>query len=87
MKIPSYRTFPFEEDRTAVFIKESAKGDSRNLDLNDNKDVIQEILLQLLHVSSENAYSSLSCLPVPGSLCGSLIDSKGHGDFLLPEWK
>lgn len=73
--------FSFEEDRTAVFIKESAKGDSRNLDLNDNKDVIQDSA-SALHVSSENAYSSLSCLPVPGSLCGSLIDSKGHGDFL-----
>ena len=24
----------------------------------------------------------MSCLPVPGSLCGSLIASKGHGDFL-----
>ncbi|XP_068837545.1 zinc finger FYVE domain-containing protein 16 [Capricornis sumatraensis] len=73
--------FSFEEDRTAVFIKESAKEDSRNLDLNDNKDVTQDSA-SALHVSSENAYSSLSCLPVPGSLCGSLIDSKGHGDFL-----
>ncbi|XP_055418806.1 zinc finger FYVE domain-containing protein 16 isoform X3 [Bubalus kerabau] len=73
--------FSFEEDRTAVFIKESAKEDSRNVDLNDNKDVIQDSA-SALHVSSENTYSSLSCLPVPGSLCGSLIDSKGHGDFL-----
>uniref|UniRef100_A0A8C6D6F9 Zinc finger FYVE domain-containing protein n=1 Tax=Moschus moschiferus TaxID=68415 RepID=A0A8C6D6F9_MOSMO len=75
--------FSFEEDRTAIFIKESAKEDSRNLDFNDNKDVIQDSA-SALHVSSENTYSSLSCLPVPGSLCGSLIDSKGHGDF-LPE--
>lgn len=52
-----------------------------NLGFNDNKDVIQDSA-SALHVSSENAYSSLSCLPVPGSLCGSLIDSKGHGDFL-----
>lgn len=73
--------FSFEEDRTAVFIKESAKEDSRILDLNDNEDVIQDSA-SALHVSSENAYSSLSCLPVPGSLCGSLIASKGHGDFL-----
>lgn len=73
--------FSFEEDRTAVFIKESAKEDSRNVDLNDNKDVIQDSA-SALHVSSENTYSSLSCLPVPGSLCGSLIDSKGHGGFL-----
>lgn len=73
--------FSIEEDRTAIFIKESAKEDSRNLDLNDNRDVIQDSA-SALHVSSENTYSSLSCLPVPGSLCGSLIDSKGHGDFL-----
>lgn len=73
--------FSFEEDRTAIFIKESAKEDSRILDLNDNEDVIQDSA-SALHVSSENAYSSLSCLPVPGSLCGSLIASKGHGDFL-----
>ncbi|XP_061007899.1 zinc finger FYVE domain-containing protein 16 isoform X3 [Dama dama] len=73
--------FSIEEDRTAIFIKESVKEDSRNLDLNDNRDVIQDSA-SALHVSSENTYSSLSCLPVPASLCGSLIDSKGHGDFL-----
>ncbi|XP_014653037.1 PREDICTED: zinc finger FYVE domain-containing protein 16 isoform X1 [Ceratotherium simum simum] len=74
--------FSFQEDRTAIFIKQSAKEDSRNLDL--NKDVIQDSS-STLHVSSENTYSSLSCLPVvPGSLCGSLIESKAHGDCLPP---
>ncbi|XP_010973347.2 zinc finger FYVE domain-containing protein 16 isoform X1 [Camelus dromedarius] len=71
----------FQEDRTAAFIKQSAKEDSRNLDLKDNKDVIQDPS-STSHVSSEYMYSSLSCLPVPGSLCGSLIESKVHGDCL-----
>ncbi|XP_033264969.2 zinc finger FYVE domain-containing protein 16 isoform X5 [Orcinus orca] len=73
--------FSFQEDRTAIFIKQSAKEDSRNLDLKDNKDEIQDSA-STLHVSSENTYSSLSCLPVPGSLCGSLIENKAHGDCL-----
>ncbi|XP_026956533.1 zinc finger FYVE domain-containing protein 16 isoform X7 [Sagmatias obliquidens] len=73
--------FSFQEDRTAIFIKQSAKEDSRNLGLKDNKDEIQDSA-STLHVSSENTYSSLSCLPVPGSLCGSLIEDKAHGDCL-----
>ncbi|XP_022449527.2 zinc finger FYVE domain-containing protein 16 isoform X2 [Delphinapterus leucas] len=73
--------FSFQEDRTAIFIKQSAKEDSRNLDLKDNKDENQDSA-STLHVSSENTYSSLSCLPVPGSLCGSLIENKAHGDSL-----
>ncbi|XP_019785321.2 zinc finger FYVE domain-containing protein 16 isoform X5 [Tursiops truncatus] len=73
--------FSFQEDRTAIFIKQSAKEDSRNLDLKDNKDEIQDSA-STLHVSSENTYSSLSCLPVPGTLCGSLIENKAHGDCL-----
>ncbi|XP_066887328.1 zinc finger FYVE domain-containing protein 16 isoform X2 [Kogia breviceps] len=73
--------FSFQEDRTAIFIKQSSKEDSRNLDLKDNKDEIQDSA-STLHVSSENTYSSLSCLPVPGSLCGSLIENKAHGDCL-----
>ncbi|XP_036164656.1 zinc finger FYVE domain-containing protein 16 isoform X4 [Myotis myotis] len=75
-KLPDF----FQEDRTAIFIKESAKEDSK-LDLKDNTDVIQDSS-STLHVSSEDIYSSLSCLPVPGSLCGSLIESKTHGDCL-----
>ncbi|XP_054942616.1 zinc finger FYVE domain-containing protein 16 isoform X1 [Physeter macrocephalus] len=73
--------FSFQEDRTAIFIKQSSKEDSRNLDLKDNKDEIQDSA-STLHVSSENTYSSLSCLPIPGSLCGSLIENKAHGDCL-----
>ncbi|KAF6128295.1 hypothetical protein HJG60_020626 [Phyllostomus discolor] len=71
----------FQEDRTALFIKQSSKEDS-NLDLKDNKDVIQDSS-PTLHVSNEDIYSSLSCLPVHrGSLCGSLIESKMHDDCL-----
>ncbi|XP_037386710.1 zinc finger FYVE domain-containing protein 16 [Talpa occidentalis] len=73
--------FSFQEDRTAIFIKQSAKEDSRSTDLKDNKDIAQDSS-STLHVLSENIYSSLSCLPVPGSLCGSLIESKAHGDCL-----
>ncbi|KAG8524631.1 Zinc finger FYVE domain-containing protein 16, partial [Galemys pyrenaicus] len=73
--------FSFQEDRTVLFIKQSAKEDSKNTDLKDNKDVTQDST-STLHVLSENIYSSLSCLPMPGSLCGSLIESKAHGDCL-----
>lgn len=75
-KLPDF----FQEDRTAIFIKQSAKEDSK-LDLKDNTDVIQDSS-STLRLSSEDIYSSLSCLPVPGSLCGSLIESKTHGDDL-----
>lgn len=74
--------FSFQEDRTAVFIKQAAKEGSRDMDLKDNQDVIQDSS-PTLHVSDEEIYSSLTCLPVPGSLCGSLIENKAHGDCLL----
>ncbi|KAM8778282.1 zinc finger FYVE domain-containing protein 16 isoform 2-T2 [Rhynchonycteris naso] len=70
----------FQEDRTSVFIKQSAKEDS-SLDLKDNKDIMQDSS-STLRVSTEAMYSSLSSLPVPGSLCGLLIESKTHGDCL-----
>ncbi|XP_058584448.1 zinc finger FYVE domain-containing protein 16 isoform X1 [Neofelis nebulosa] len=73
--------FSFQEDRTAVFVKQSAKEDSRNIGLKDNQDTIQDSS-PALQVSDEEIYSSLTCLPVPGSLCGSLIESKAHGDCL-----
>ncbi|XP_012577347.1 PREDICTED: zinc finger FYVE domain-containing protein 16 [Condylura cristata] len=73
--------FSFQEDRTAIFIKQSSKEDSRNINLKDNKDVTQDSS-STLHVLSENICSSLSCLPVPESLYGSLIESKVHGDCL-----
>ncbi|XP_039730856.1 zinc finger FYVE domain-containing protein 16 [Pteropus medius] len=71
----------FQEDRTATFIKQSAKEDSRNIDLKDDKDANQDSS-SISHVSSEDIYSSLSCLPAPGSLCGSLNESKAHGNCL-----
>ncbi|XP_029798368.1 zinc finger FYVE domain-containing protein 16 isoform X2 [Suricata suricatta] len=77
-KLPEFSS---QEDKTAIFIKQSAKEDSRNVDLKDNQDVIQDSS-SVLQVSDEEIYSSLTCLPVPGSLCGSLIESKVHGDCL-----
>lgn len=57
--------FSFEENRTALQTveKQSVKEDSRNLDL---KDIIQDSS-SALHVLSKDEYSSLFCLPVPGS--------------------
>ncbi|XP_025244757.1 zinc finger FYVE domain-containing protein 16 [Theropithecus gelada] len=72
--------FSFQEDKTVMFIEQSAQEDSRNLGLKDN-DVIQDSS-SALHVSGEDVQSSLSCLPVSGSMCGSLIESKARGDFL-----
>ncbi|XP_005382378.1 PREDICTED: zinc finger FYVE domain-containing protein 16 [Chinchilla lanigera] len=77
-KLPDYSC---QEDRTAVFINQSAKEDSRNVDLKANNDAVHSSL-SALHVSSEDAPSSLSCLPVPGSLCSSFIESKAHGSCL-----
>ncbi|KAL2779505.1 zinc finger FYVE domain-containing protein 16 isoform a [Daubentonia madagascariensis] len=73
--------FSFQEDKAAALVKQSTKEDSRNLDLKDNNDIIQDYS-SILHVSNEDVQSSLSCLPVSGSSCGSLIESKAHGDFL-----
>ncbi|XP_066237836.1 zinc finger FYVE domain-containing protein 16 isoform X1 [Saccopteryx leptura] len=75
-KLPDF----FQEDRTSIFIKQSTKEDS-SLDFKDNNDIMQDSS-STLHVSSEAMYSSLFSLPVPGSLCGSLIESKIHGDCL-----
>lgn len=72
-KLPDF----FQEDRTTLSIKQSSKEDS-NLDLKDNKDVIQDSS-PTLPVSNEDMYSSLSCLTVRS---GSLIESKMHDDCL-----
>ncbi|KAI5144262.1 Zinc Finger Fyve Domain-Containing Protein 16 [Manis pentadactyla] len=78
LKLPD---FSFQEDSAAIFIKQSVNEDSRSLDLKDNKDVTKDFSSTFC-VSSEEIYSSLSCLPGPGSLCGSLVESKAHGDCL-----
>ncbi|XP_037657090.1 zinc finger FYVE domain-containing protein 16 [Choloepus didactylus] len=75
IKLPD---FSFQEDRTALFIKQSAKEDSGNLDLKDND--VHQNSSSTSHISSEDVQSSLSCLPVSGSLRGSLIESNTHGD-------
>ncbi|XP_054994356.1 zinc finger FYVE domain-containing protein 16 [Sorex araneus] len=76
IKLPDFSS---QDNRTAMFEKQSAKEDSRNLDL---KDVIQDSS-STSHISSKDNCSSLSCLPVPGSLCSeSLVESKAHDDCL-----
>ncbi|XP_048187618.1 zinc finger FYVE domain-containing protein 16 isoform X2 [Perognathus longimembris pacificus] len=72
--------FSFQEDRTAVVTKQSANENSRHLDLKDN--TTTQDSSSTLPVSSESVHSSLSCLSLSGSLCGSLIDSKTQDDFL-----
>ncbi|XP_012981792.1 zinc finger FYVE domain-containing protein 16 isoform X2 [Mesocricetus auratus] len=74
----------FQENRTAVFMKQSLKKDSRNLDLKDNNDIVQ-ISSSSLHVSREDVPSSLSCFSSSEFLCGPLIDNNVHGDFLPPD--
>lgn len=73
--------FSLQESRTAMPMKQSAKEDSRSVDLKDNSDTIQ-VSSSSLHVSSESVQSSLSCLPSSGSLCGSLLSNSIHGDFV-----
>lgn len=80
LKLPD---FSFQESSTAVFIKQTVTEDSGNLDLKDNSDIVQ-ISSSSLHASSDGVSPSLSCLSLSGSLCGSLIDSNAHGDFLPP---
>ncbi|XP_031216601.1 zinc finger FYVE domain-containing protein 16 isoform X2 [Mastomys coucha] len=67
--------FSFQENRTAVFIKQTIKEDSGNLDLKENNET---------HVSSDGVPPSLSCLSLSESLCGSLIDNNVHSDILPP---
>lgn len=73
-----------QENRTAVFKKQSVKEDSRNLDLKDNNDRVQ-VSSSSLHVSREAAPSPLSCLSSSGFLCGPLTDNNVPGDFLPPD--
>ncbi|XP_029399863.1 zinc finger FYVE domain-containing protein 16 isoform X2 [Mus pahari] len=68
--------FSFQENRTAVFMKQTVKEDSGNLHLKDNNDIV--------HISSDDVPPSLSCLSLSGSLCGSLIDNNVHSDILPP---
>uniref|UniRef100_A0A8C6H2B6 Zinc finger FYVE domain-containing protein n=1 Tax=Mus spicilegus TaxID=10103 RepID=A0A8C6H2B6_MUSSI len=68
--------FPLQENRTSVFMKQTVKEDSGNLDLKDNNDIV--------HVSGDDVPPSLSCLSLSGSLCGSLIDNNVHSDILPP---
>ncbi|XP_036062692.1 zinc finger FYVE domain-containing protein 16 isoform X2 [Onychomys torridus] len=74
----------FQEERTAVFTKQSVKEDSRSSDLKDNSDTVQ-VSSSSLHVSREAAPSPLSCLSLSGILCGPLTDNNMHGDFVPPD--
>ncbi|XP_028616026.1 zinc finger FYVE domain-containing protein 16 isoform X1 [Grammomys surdaster] len=75
--------FSFQENRTAVFMKQTIKEDSGNLDLEDNNDIVQ-VSSSSLHVSGDGVPPSLSCLSLSGSSCGSLIDNSVHSDILPP---
>ncbi|XP_060057079.1 zinc finger FYVE domain-containing protein 16 isoform X2 [Erinaceus europaeus] len=68
-KLPDFSS---KEDRAA------AKGDSGQLHLKDNRGDIQDSS----SASSEETYSSLSCLPAPESLSGSVIESQAQSDCL-----
>lgn len=72
-KLPDFSS---QENRTAVFMKQSVKEESGNLDLRDSNDTA--------HVSGDGMPPSLSCLSLSGSLCASLIDSNVHSDILPP---
>ncbi|XP_006875240.1 PREDICTED: zinc finger FYVE domain-containing protein 16 [Chrysochloris asiatica] len=73
--------FSLQENKTALFIKQSVKENSRNSDIKNNSDVLQDSS-STVHVSSEDIQASLSCLPVSGSLNESFIESKAYGDCL-----
>ncbi|XP_058512226.1 zinc finger FYVE domain-containing protein 16 isoform X2 [Ochotona princeps] len=75
--------FSFQEGRTPTFIKQIGEEDLRNVDPKDNNDVVHECS-PALHDSREDAPSSVSCLPLPGSLCGSLMERKACGDLSPP---
>ncbi|XP_076995418.1 zinc finger FYVE domain-containing protein 16 [Tamandua tetradactyla] len=75
VKLPD---FSFQEDKTTLFMKQSTKEDSRNLDLKDNN--VRQDSSSASHVSSEDVQSPLSCLPMSASVWGSLIESKAHDD-------
>lgn len=74
----------FLENKTAVFMKQSVKEDSRNVDLKDNSDIVQ-VSPPSSRASEEGASSSPSCLSSSALLCEPLIDDDVHGDCLPPE--
>ncbi|XP_006889916.1 PREDICTED: zinc finger FYVE domain-containing protein 16 [Elephantulus edwardii] len=76
--------FPFQEEKTALLVKHTVRDNSRNLDIEDNNDTSQDSFATLL-VPGEDVQSSLSPLPVSGSLCGSLIENNAHSDCLPPK--
>ncbi|GAB1298431.1 Zinc finger FYVE domain-containing protein 16 [Apodemus speciosus] len=73
-KLPDFSS---QENRTAVFMKQTVKEESGNLDLRDSNDTA--------HVSGDGMPPSLSSLSLSGSLCASLIDSNVHSDILPPD--
>ncbi|XP_072462366.1 zinc finger FYVE domain-containing protein 16 isoform X2 [Notamacropus eugenii] len=69
----------FQEDRISLLRKQPAEENSCNLDLKSNNDVLQDATL---HSSSKEVESSLSCLPISVSMCGSLIENEDQSDIL-----
>ncbi|XP_036620404.1 zinc finger FYVE domain-containing protein 16 isoform X2 [Trichosurus vulpecula] len=71
----------FQEDRISLFRKQPADENSCNLDLKSNNDVLQDTS-STLRISSKEVESSLSCLPISVSMCGSLIENEDQSDIL-----
>ncbi|XP_074056134.1 zinc finger FYVE domain-containing protein 16 isoform X2 [Macrotis lagotis] len=71
----------FQEDRVPLFRKQPVEDNSCNLDLKSSSDIIQHVSATL-HISSKEVESSLSCLPISVSMCGSLIENEDQNDIL-----
>ncbi|XP_051848686.1 zinc finger FYVE domain-containing protein 16 isoform X1 [Antechinus flavipes] len=71
----------FQEDRISLLRKLPAEENSCNLDLRSNSDMIHDVS-STLHISSKEVESSLSCLPISVSMCGSLIENEDKSDIL-----
>nr|XP_020863154.1 zinc finger FYVE domain-containing protein 16 isoform X2 [Phascolarctos cinereus] len=71
----------FQEDRISLFRKQPAEENSCSLDLKSNSDMLQDAS-STLHISSKEVESSLSCLPISVSMCGSVIENEDQSDIL-----
>ncbi|XP_043831654.1 LOW QUALITY PROTEIN: zinc finger FYVE domain-containing protein 16 [Dromiciops gliroides] len=70
-----------QEDRIPLFRKQLTEENSCNLDLKSNSNMLQDAS-STLYVSSKEVESSLSCLPISVSMCGSLIENEDQSDIL-----
>ncbi|XP_044518917.1 zinc finger FYVE domain-containing protein 16 [Gracilinanus agilis] len=68
-----------QENRIPLFRKQPAEENPCNFDL--KSDMLQDAS-STLHISSKEVESSLSCLPISVSMCGSLIENEDQSDSL-----